>query len=165
MSCCLCDHSDAYIVVKRGISVTGNNAAKRRNKKANFKNDTPFRSCISKINNMFVDNAEDLDIVMQTYHLLEHSDNNSMTSESLWNYYRENNDGTNFRINNNKTTTSKYFEYRIKIIGSTPDNASRLNAELAAPLQYLSSFWRSLDLDLINYDIELDLTWSKYCVT
>ena len=52
---------------------------KKRNKKLAFKNNTPFRSCISKINNTFIDNAEDLDIVMLTYDLLEYSDNYSMT--------------------------------------------------------------------------------------
>ena len=58
----LCDYSDAYILVKKGINVKGNNAANRRNKKLTFKSDAPFRSCISKINNTFIDNAENLDI-------------------------------------------------------------------------------------------------------
>ena len=47
----LCDYSDAYIVVTGMISVTGINANNRRNKKLTFKNNAPFRSCISKINN------------------------------------------------------------------------------------------------------------------
>ena len=63
----LCDYSNADIVVKGTISVTGTNNANRRNKKLIFKNNTPFRSCITKINNTFVDNAEDLDIVMPVY--------------------------------------------------------------------------------------------------
>ena len=85
----LCDYSDAYIVVKGRISVRGTNDANKRNKKLTFKNNAPFRSCISKINNTFIDNAEDLDIVMPMYNLLEYSDNYSMTSGSLWNYYRD----------------------------------------------------------------------------
>ena len=60
----LCDHSDAYIVVKGRTGVTGTNNANRRNKKRAFKNNTPFRSCILKINNTFVTNAENLDTVM-----------------------------------------------------------------------------------------------------
>ena len=60
----LCDHNDAYIVVKGRISFTGNNAANRRNKKLSFKNNAPFRSCISKTNKRFIDYAEDLDIAM-----------------------------------------------------------------------------------------------------
>ena len=86
-------------------------------------------------NNVFVDNAESLDIVMPVYNLLEFSDNYSMTYGSLWNYYRDevnddedtNDDNTN-KINN-KTTASKYFKYKTKI----KDNASRLNTEVAVP--------------------------------
>ena len=50
------------------------------------------------------------------------------------------------------------------MIGSTPNNVNRLNAEVVVPLKYLSSFWRSLDLPLINCEIELDLSWSRYCI-
>ena len=60
----LCDYSDAYIAVNGRIRVRGTNDAKKRNKKLTFKNNTPFRSFISKINNTFIDNAEDLDIVV-----------------------------------------------------------------------------------------------------
>ena len=111
----LCDYSEAYIVVKRRISVTGTNDANRRNKKLIFKNNNPCRSCISKINNTFIDNAKDLDIVMPIHNLLEYSDKYSMTSGSFWNYYRdevnddanENDPAGNYRISNNKTTASK----------------------------------------------------------
>ena len=65
------------------------NTANRRNKKLTFNNNAPFRSCISKINNTFADNAEDLDVVISMYNLLENSDNYSMTLGSLWNYYRD----------------------------------------------------------------------------
>ena len=116
----LCDYSNAYIVVKGRISVSGTNNANRRNKNLILKNNYPFRSCISKMNNTFINNEADLDIVMPTYNLLEYSENYSRTSETLRNYYRdelsdsanENNDGNNFRINNNKTITSKSFEYK-----------------------------------------------------
>ena len=69
----LCHYSDAYVVVVI-ISVRGNNAANRRNKKLTFKNNFPFRPCISKVNNTFIDDAEDLDIVMPIHNLLEYSD-------------------------------------------------------------------------------------------
>ena len=112
------DYSDAYIVVKGRITVDEYNDDKTRNKKQIFKNNAPFRSCITKINNTFIDNSEDLDIVMPMYNLLEYSDNFSITSGTVWNYYRdnvndsanENNDANNHRINNNKTTASKSFE-------------------------------------------------------
>ena len=60
--------------------VRGTNDANRINKKITFKNNALFRSCLSKINNTFVDTAEDLDIVMPMYNLLEYSNNYSMTS-------------------------------------------------------------------------------------
>ena len=119
----LCDCSDAYIVVKGTITVTGTADAKKGIKNLIFKNNTPFRSCISKINNTILDNAEYLDIVMPMYNLLEYSENYSVTSGSLWNYYRDevsdaaNEIIVNHRINNNKTTTSKYFQYKTKIVG------------------------------------------------
>ena len=81
----ICDYSDAYIVDKGKISVSGTNTANTRNKK--FRNNAPFRSCISKINNPFIENIEDLDIVMQIFNLLEYSDNYYMTSGCLWNCY------------------------------------------------------------------------------
>ena len=71
----LCDYSDACIVVKGTITVVGDNDAKTRNKKLILKNNAPFRSCISKINNKFIDNTEVLDIVMLMYNLLQYSDN------------------------------------------------------------------------------------------
>ena len=73
----LFDYSDAYIVAKEKITISGINNANRINKKLTFKNNAPFISSISKINNTFIDNAEDLDIVMPVYHLLEYSDNYS----------------------------------------------------------------------------------------
>ena len=71
--------------------------------------------------------------------MLVYSDNYFMTSWSLWNYDRdevsdspnENNDVNNYRIYNNKTTTRKSSEYKTKLIGSTSDTNSRLNAEVS----------------------------------
>ena len=115
----------------------------------------------------FIDNTEDLDIVMLMYNLLEYSDKYSMTWGSLWNYYRDeiNNgadeDAANYRVNKNKTTKSKSFEYKTKIMGRTPADNNASNTEAVVPLKYLSNFWRSLDSPLINCEKELDLTWSK----
>ena len=83
----LCHCSYAYIVVKRAITVTGTNNDNRVNRKLVFKNNAPFRSCISKINNTLIENAEDLDIVMPMYNLLEYNESYSMASGSSWNYY------------------------------------------------------------------------------
>ena len=83
----LCDCSDAYIVVKGTITVTdpNNNA---HDKKLAFKNNSPFISCISKIDNALIDNAKDLDIVMSMYGLIQHSKSYSKTTGSLCNCYR-----------------------------------------------------------------------------
>ena len=69
---------------------------------------------MSKINNVFIDKAEDLDIVMPMHNLLEYSDNYSITSGSLQNYYRDRvndaaneNDAANYRVKNNKKRTNK----------------------------------------------------------
>ena len=76
----------------------------------------------------------------------------------------ENNDANNFRLSNSKTTTTKSFEYKTKLIGSTPNNNSRLDAEVVVPLKYLRNCWRSLNLLLIYCEIELDLSCSRYFV-
>ena len=68
----LCDFSDAYIVAKGHIAVTAPDDT-RRNKSIAFKNDAPFTNCISKINGVLIDNAEDLEVVMPMYNLLEYS--------------------------------------------------------------------------------------------
>ena len=65
------------------ISVKETNGANRRNKKRVLRNNAPFRSCITKINDTFVDNAEDVDIAMPIFYLLEYGDNYSMTSVSF----------------------------------------------------------------------------------
>ena len=84
----------------------GNALNNQANKSLVFKNNTSFISCISKVNNTFVDNAEDINLIMPMYNLLEYSDNYYMTSGKLWNYYRddvnddqnENNDSSNYGI-------------------------------------------------------------------
>ena len=70
----LCDFSGAYIVVKGTISVVRPNNAKR-NRSVGFKNNAPFINCISKINSVKIDNAEDLDVVMPMYNLIGYSKN------------------------------------------------------------------------------------------
>ena len=84
----LCDYSDAYIVVKGTITVT-NPDNNEYDKELTLKNNAPFVSCILKTNNMRIDNAEDLDVVMPMYNLLEYSKNYKKTTESFWSYYRD----------------------------------------------------------------------------
>ena len=127
----LCDFSDAYIVVKGTITVTNpdNNVY---DKKLAFKNNAPFVSCISEINNTLIGNAEDLDVVMPMYNLLEYSKNYSKTTGSLWNYYRDElTDDTNDNNNLHKyAINSESFKYKTSITGSHYNvNARITNAE------------------------------------
>ena len=132
----LYDFSDAYIVVKGNITVTkktfpadeidtsnnteanvtatdtaNNNAF--RDKKIGFKNNAPFINCISKIDCVKIDNAEDLDVVIPMYNLLEYSKNYKKTTGSLWNYYRDQPSST---IGDNNIThsilNSESFDYK-----------------------------------------------------
>ena len=85
----LCNYSDAYVWVKGTITVTNRNNNVNFDRRLTLKNNAPFISCISKINNELAENAEDLDIVMPMYNLLEYSKNYEKTSGSLFNYYRD----------------------------------------------------------------------------
>ena len=86
----LCDSSDAYIVVKGIVTVSADGRDRdKMNRQVILKSNTPFISCISKINGVLVENAEDLDIVIPMYNLLKYSKNYSKASASLWNYYRD----------------------------------------------------------------------------
>ena len=91
----LCDNADAYILVKEIITITraGNDdVAKRldeRNKGVIFEKCAPFTKCISRIYNKDIDTNQDIDIVMSMYNLIEYSDNYSETSESPWQYYKD----------------------------------------------------------------------------
>ena len=88
----LCNYSDAYILVKGKIIITGAGAdaaarqADERDKEVAFKYCPPFTNCTSEINNTQIDNAKDIDIVIPMYNLIECSDNFSKTSGSLWQY-------------------------------------------------------------------------------
>ena len=163
----LCDYSDAYIVVKGKITVTrqNNNAY---DKKLAFKNNARFISCISKINSALIENAEDLDIVMSMYNLLEYSKSYSKTSGSLWNYYR---DELNIGLGGDDSNIvysikdSKSSDYKTSITGKLGNNnLEKEGVETAVPLKQLSNFCRTLDMPLINCEVSLTLRWSKNCV-
>ena len=172
----LCNYSDAYILVKGNITVNNTAAAgaaaNNTNKKVIFKNCAPFTSCISKINNTQIDNAEYIDTLMPMYNLIEYSDNYSKKSGSLWQYCKEisaiNNNGTIVDFNGVNATDS--FNFKTKRTGQTAaDNnngnvAGRVDVEIMVPLKYLSNFWRTLEMPLINCEVELILKWSANCV-
>ena len=85
----LCDYAYAYILVNGTITVDGTNPRDRQNRPLILKNNAPSISCIARINNELIEDAEDLDIVMPMYNLLEYSKNYRKTIDSLYNYYRD----------------------------------------------------------------------------
>ena len=152
------DFNDAYIVVKGDITLNGDNDANKRNKNLAFKNNAPFRNCISKINSVQIDNAEDLDVIMPMYNLLDYSKKYRKTTSSLWKYYRD-------EPSNPLSLNSKSFKYKTSIVRKTSENNDSLtNTEVVIPRKHLSNFWNSLNIPLINCEVELILTWSKNCV-
>ena len=162
----LCDVGDAYIVAIGTISVTDPNDA-NYNKKLSLKNNAPLTSCILEIDNTLIDNAEDLDIVMPMYNLLEYSKNYRKTTGSFWNYYRDEPDSGIGGKNNNVNYSikdSKSFDYKTSITGKLEGINTTKDAEIFLPLKYLSNFWRTLDMSLTNCEINLILTWSEKCV-
>ena len=141
--------------MKGDLTLEGDNDANKRNKNLSSKNNAPFINSISKINGIKIDNAKDLDIVMPMYNLLEDSKNCRKTTGILWSYYKD-------ETSNPLSSNSESFKYKTSTVGKTPENNDSLtNAKLVIPLIYLSNFWRSLNIPLINCDIELILTWSK----
>ena len=164
----LCDYSDAYILVKGTITVNNTAGAgaavNTTNKKVIFKNCAPFTNCISEINNTQVDNAKDIDIVMPMYNLIAYSDNYTKTSGSLWQYCLDkpalnNNAIVDFEDGN----LSDSFNFKAKITGQTGNGGTK-DVEIMVPLKYLSNFCRTLEMPLINSEVNLILTWSSTCV-
>ena len=165
----LYDYSDAYILVKGKITVTApganndaNNIRDKKNRPLILENNAPFISCITKINNELIEDAEDLDIVMPMYNLLEYSKNYRKTIGSLYNYYRDKltNDGNDDFANRN-AVNSEAFKYKNKIISNTynvdaaaADYDANKNGtqeiQLAISLKYLGNFWRALNIPLIS---------------
>ena len=173
----LCDYSDAYILVKGKITVKApgvnngaNNIRDKRNRPSILKNNAPFVSCITRINGELIEDADDLDLVMSMYNLLEYSKNYRKTIGSLYNYYRDelshNADDNSF--DNINIINSNTFKYKNNKTGNTYDGDAGAQdydvnkngtqeVELAIPLKYLGNFWRALNIPLISCEVSLEL--------
>ena len=90
------------------------------------------------------------------YNLIEYSNNYSKTSGSLWQYYKDK--------PSDNITQSKSFKFKIKITGKTPATGNTKDVEIIAPLKYLSNFWKTLEMPLINCEVNLIFTWSPTCL-
>ena len=93
---------------------------------------------------------------MPMYRLLEYCDNYSKTSGILWQYYKDE--------PNDNLANSESFKSKVKITGSTPAGGNTKDVKIIVPLEYLSNFWRTLEMPLINCEVSLFLTWSSTCV-
>ena len=93
---------------------------------------------------------------MSMYNLIEYSDNYSKTSGSLGQYYKDD--------PNNNIADSESLKFKVKITGKTPDDGNTKDVEIIVPLKYLSNFWKTLEMPLINCEVNIILTWSKDCV-
>ena len=95
---------------------------------------------------------------MPMYNLLEYSDNYAKTTGSLWQYFRDE------PVDDDDIEDSKSFKSKTKITGKTPNDGNEKDVEVMVPLKYLSNFWRTLEMPLINCEVYLILTWSSTCV-
>ena len=177
----LCDYSDEYIVVTEEITVvkrlftvadfvaqnstqaivTATNTANTDNivdRKLAFESSASFIPWVSKMNNVLIGNAEDWDVAMPKFNLIEHSKNHSEKAGSLWNSSRDEtdsgvNNGINYSIRDWKS-----FDYKTKFIESvTNTNLIKQDVKIVVLLKILSNIWKTL----INVGINLVLTWSE----
>ena len=131
----LCDYSDAYVLVTGNITAKVGDA----NNKVAFKNCAPFTKCITHINGEHVDGAENLDIIMPMYSLIEYSDNFSDTLGSFWQFERDESPVTNAGNTDNVSTNNPTsFRYKSSVIGESTagDNWVFKNVKIVAPLKY-----------------------------
>ena len=115
----LCDYSEACILVTRNITATPNNAVTQ----VVSKNCAPFKNERTEMNDIFIDNADFINITIPMYNLIVYSDNYSETSGSLWNFKRDEiiNDG-NITYDNNFPS----FKYKASIIGNAENNGIKM---------------------------------------
>ena len=114
---------------------------------------------------LYIDNAKDIDVIMPLYNLLEYSPGYEKTSGSYWQYCKDipavDDNNAIFNFTDNNLTDS--FNFKVKMTGQTGDDGTK-NVEIMVPLAYLSVFWRSLELPLINCEVNLILKLSASCV-
>ena len=158
----LCDYAEAYILVDGTIRATNAVNATR----LALKNCAPFTKCNLEINDEHVDTAENLDIVMPMYNLIEYSDNYQDSSATLYQDKRDEPPEAD-AVADLTADNSGSLKYKIKLLGNvtevTGDAAGvrRLNVKVVVLLKYLGNFFRSLEMPSINCKIKLNLTWKK----
>ena len=142
----LCDYAEAYILIDGIIRVAAANA----NTRLALKNCAPFTKCNLEINDEHVDTAENLDITMPMYNLIEYSDNYQDSSATLYQYKRDETSEDD-AVADLTADNSSSFKYKVSV-------------KVIVPLKYLRNVSRNVEMPLINCKIKLNLTWKKECV-
>ena len=114
---------------------------------------------------MFVDEVDHIYIAIVIYNLIEYNDNYSDTSGSLWQFKRDEVPANNADLTINN---SQSFKYKAALLGKTANHNDGKSfvkdAKIVVPLKYLSNFWRSLEMPLINCKVYLELNWIEDCI-
>ena len=157
----LYDYRDGYIHVKGTITVPNTTAAgvavNNTNKLVIFKNCASFTDCLTEINNSQVDDTQKIDIVMPIYNVVANSGAYLKKLGRLWQYYRDepalnvNDEIIDFPANNNNSASFKFKQW---ITGKT-GNGGKKDAEIMVSLKYVSNFWITIEIRLINCEINL----------
>ena len=155
------DYAEAYILINGTIRA----AAADANTRLALKNCAPFTKCNLEINDEHVDTAENLDITMPMYNLIEYSDNYQDSSATLYQYKRDE-PPEDDAVADLTADNSSSLKYKISLLGNpvVANNIAKTNVKVVVPLKYLSNFFGSLEMPLINCKIKLNLTWKKECV-
>ena len=160
----LCDFSRAYILVTGTVNFT--RIPNARYGRYCFKNCAPFTACRLSINNTVVDDVDFLDVVMPMYNLLEHSENYNKTTGSMYGFVRDEPPTGNAGLWTSNEMLEKFKNHGgvTTVTDAANQNKEITEQQILVPFTYLSTFFRSLEMPLINCEIELQLTWSNKCV-
>ena len=157
------DYNGAYILLKSDITVIASLETQLA-----FKNCALFTKGITKSDRTSIDDAEDLDLVIPMYNLIEFISNYPEKIGSLWFYSKDKATNLNAYIANNNF---KPFEYKAKLSGNAvaqpaPNGANEVlkNATVVVSLKYLSNFWKTLEMPLISCKVELEIKWTNHWV-
>ena len=161
----MCDYAEAYILVDGTVRAVAANGAGAAAVRLALKNCAPFTKLNLGVNDEHVDAAENLDMVIPIHNLIEYSDNYQDSSATLYQYKRDEppEAAANADLAANNSSS---FKYKVNLLGTpVPTNLIvKRNLRIVVPLKYLSNFFRSLEMPLINCKIKLNLTWKKECV-
>ena len=156
----LCDYPDAFILNTGNITVAADD-----NTDAAFKHCAPFSTFTTKNNDILAEKANHIYIAIPTYNLIEYSDNYSDTSGSLRQFKRDEVPANNVDLT---IDNSQSFKCNAALLEKTADRnngkISVKDAKVVVPLKYLSNFWRSLEMPLINCKVYLELNWIEDCI-